>query len=95
MKECVIIILQPLPGKFDALAALVKEMTEQVCTQPGNLQAEVLLAPARNEIAVFQRWSSAEAFSEYLIWRSKQEDLQQVYDLSANEPDFKSFTLCT
>ncbi len=93
MTEAVIIQLHPLPGKYTELTALVKQMVAAVRGFPGCLQAETLLAPDRDEISVFQRWTDAEAFSEYLIWRSKQEDLQLAYALSSKEPDFRSFTL--
>ncbi len=95
MAEAVVIGMQPRPGKFEELASLVKQMVEEVRKHAGCLQAEAMLAPDRNEIAVFQRWENTEAFSEYLIWRSKQDHLDRVYDLSVSEPDFSSFTLIT
>jgi quinol monooxygenase YgiN len=93
LTEAVIIELQPLPGQYTRLAVLVKQMVEQVRDYPGCLQADTLLAPDRNEIAIFQRWETAEAFSDYLIWRSKQEDFAQLHTLLAAEPGFKSFAL--
>lgn len=95
MTEAVVIQLQPLPGQYTRLAVLVKQMVAQVRDYPGCLQADTLLAPDRNEIAIFQRWQNAEAFSDYLIWRSKQADFEQLHKLLASEPDFKSFTLGT
>ncbi|KIC08293.1 hypothetical protein RA19_20170 [Leisingera sp. ANG-M1] len=93
MKEGVIILLQARPEEFDELSALVAAMTAQVRAYPGNLQAEVLLARDRNEISVFQQWESAEALSDYLIWRSGQEDFERVHDLAAAEPDFRTYTI--
>lgn len=95
MTEAVIIQLQPLPGQYTRLAVLVKQMVAQVRDYPGCLQADTLLAPDRDEVAIFQRWQDAEAFSDYLIWRSKQEDFEQLHKLPASEPDFRSFTLGT
>lgn len=95
MTEAVIIQLQPLPGQYTRLAVLVKQMVAQVREYPGCLQADTLLAPDRDEVAIFQRWQDAEAFSDYLIWRSKQEDFEQLHKLLASEPDFRSFTLGT
>ncbi|MEX0304130.1 MAG: putative quinol monooxygenase [Leisingera sp.] len=95
MSEAVIILVKPLPGNYAELAEIITQMVAQVREFPGCLQAETLLAPDREEIAVFQRWTDADALSDYLIWRSKQEDFKRVYALSAEEPDFKSFTLCT
>ncbi|UWQ76468.1 MULTISPECIES: antibiotic biosynthesis monooxygenase [unclassified Leisingera] len=91
--EAVIIQLHPLPGKYTELAVLVKKMVEAARGFPECQQAETLLAPDRDEISVFQRWTCAEAFSEYLIWRSRQEDLTLAFALSSKEPDFRSFTL--
>ena len=95
MTEAVIIQLQPLPGQYTRLTVLVKQMVAQVRDYPGCLQADTLLAPDRDEVAIFQRWQDAEAFSDYLIWRSKQEDFEQLHKLLASEPDFRSFTLGT
>ncbi|UWQ81192.1 antibiotic biosynthesis monooxygenase [Leisingera sp. S132] len=95
MAEAVVIGMHPRPGKFEELAKLIKQMVEEVRKHAGCLQAEAMLAPDRNEIAVFQRWETTEAFSEYLIWRSKQDHLERVYELSADEPEFSSFTLIT
>lgn len=95
MTEAVIIQLQPLPGQYTRLAVLVKQMVAQVRDYPGCLQADTLLAPDRDEVAIFQRWQDAEAFSDYLIWRSKQEDFEQLHKMLASEPDFRSFTLGT
>ncbi|MBY6065847.1 antibiotic biosynthesis monooxygenase [Leisingera aquaemixtae] len=94
MTEAVIIGLHPRPGKFSELTALVQQMVKEVRRHAGCLQADILLAPDRDEISVFQRWQNPEAFSEYLIWRSKQDHLDRVYELSAAEPDLSSFTLC-
>ncbi|MEW2913391.1 antibiotic biosynthesis monooxygenase [Leisingera sp. JC11] len=94
MTEAVIIDLHPRPGKFNELTVLVKQMVEEVRRHAGCLQAEILLAPERDKISVFQKWQDPEAFSEYLIWRSKQEHLDRVYALSEAEPDLSSYTLC-
>ncbi|KIC19657.1 antibiotic biosynthesis monooxygenase [Leisingera sp. ANG-DT] len=93
MTEAVIIGLHPRSGKYEELAALVQQMVEQVRRHAGCLQAEILLAQDRNEIAVFQKWKDNDSFSDYLIWRSKQEQLDRVYEMCAIEPELSSFTL--
>lgn len=91
MTETIIIQLQPLPGKFSELADLVRQMVKGLSGYTGCLQAEALLAADRNEIAIYERWDSADSFSDYLIWRSKQGDLQRVYELLSAEPKFSNF----
>lgn len=93
MAEAVIISVRPRPGKFTELTALITQMVEEARKHDGCLQAEILLAPEREEISVFQRWQDSEAFGEYLIWRSKQAHLERVYALAEAEPDFSSYTL--
>lgn len=93
MREGVVIHLYPKSGKYKDLADVCQKMTDEVRRFPGIVQTELLLAPSREEMSVFQIWESSEAYNDYLIWRSKQKDLDRVFALSSKEPDFRTYQI--
>lgn len=93
MKEGVLIRIYPKEGALEELVQLGLEMIAQARNFTGCLQAHALEAQEQQELSIFQIWENSEAFSDYLIWRSKQANYERAYDLSEKEPDFHCYTI--
>jgi len=93
MKEVVVVTCQAARGKFDELAVLTKKLILETRDFPGCADAQLFLAPDRNEQVVMHIWDTPDALEAYLTWRADRGDFYKVNELLHDEQEFRTYHL--
>lgn len=93
MKEVVVVKSKPARGKFQELAELTKRLILETREFPGCADAQLFLAPDRNEQMVMHIWDTPEALESYLTWRADRGDFYAINELLHDEQEFNTYHL--
>ena len=73
------------PEVIEPMCAGLPDMIKDTATRPGFIEIRIVRLPGTNRVKFVERWESAQAYEDYIAWRTERGDMDGFAE-SMNSP---------